>query len=220
MRAIQQLCSRAILIQNGKLRIDGTANQCITAYLANNTVSDLNVSRVDLQQSVVDRKGSGDCHFISFALTDLEGNPAAGFLFGQPFRVKIGVRARRNIGEALLGFSFVTRMGAEIMGTALADSGLQGYIEEGVTFYRCDVDPMILTPGQYTIRAAIFEPEGIRFDHIDAVMSFEVLDAPFDLARLPKSHYVGDVFLKYNWQIMNKRHQLGDELAQSASIRE
>jgi lipopolysaccharide transport system ATP-binding protein len=217
MRAIQQLCSRAILIQNGKLRIDGTTNQCITVYLSNDSVGDLNINSVDLQHSVVARKGSGDCQFTSFALTDFEGNPAATFLFGQPFRVEIGVRARRNVGEALLGFSFVTRMGAEIMGTTLADSGIQGYLEEGVTFYRCDVDPMILTPGQYTIRAAIFQPEGIRFDHIDAVMSFEVLDAPFDLARLPKSHYVGDVFLKYNWQIMNGARRSSDEFAQSGS---
>jgi hypothetical protein len=47
-------------------------------------------------------------------------------------------------------------------------------------------------------------------------MSFEILDASFDLARLPKNHYVGDVFLKYRWQIMNRAQRAGDELAQSA----
>ena len=205
MRAIEQLCNRAILLENGYLRVDGSASQCINVYLDSTITSDLN-SSVDLEQSVVvGRKGSGDCQFISFELTDLEGNPAASFLFGQPFRVNIGIRASRNIGHALFGFSFVSPLGVEIMGTTLSDSGIEGYIEQGITHYRCDVDPMVLTPGTYTIRAAIFQPQGLEFDYIDTVMSFEVLDAPFDVGRLPKSHYVGDIFLKYRWQIIDRR---------------
>jgi lipopolysaccharide transport system ATP-binding protein len=212
MRAIQQLCSRAILLQNGNLRVDGTASQCINTYLSSNIGDELS-SSVDLEQFVVGRKGSGECQFSSFELTDLEGNPAASFLFGQPFRVNIRIRASKNIGHALFGFSFISRVGTEIMGTTLSDSGIEGYVEEGITNYRCDVDPMILTPGTYTIRAAIFQPQGLQFDYIDTVMSFEVLDAPFDLARLPKSHYVGDVFLKYRWQKMNKRPLPGQDPA-------
>jgi lipopolysaccharide transport system ATP-binding protein len=204
MRAIQQLCNRAILLQNGDLRVDGTASQCINTYLASGIGGELS-SSVDLQHSVAGRSGSGDCQFISFALTDLEGNPAASFLFGQPFRVDIGIRASKNIGHVLFGFSFISRLGVEIMGTTFSDSGIEGYVEEGITHYGCDVDPMVLTPGTYTIRAAIFQPQGVHFDYIDTVMSLEVLDAPFDVARLPKSHYVGDVFLKYRWQMMNRR---------------
>jgi lipopolysaccharide transport system ATP-binding protein len=212
MRAIQQLCTRAILLENGHLTVDSSTYDCTNIYLAAGIDGDTS-SNVDLQRSVAGRSGSGDCQFISFALTDLEGNPTASFLFGQPFRVTIGIRASKNIGHAILGFSFVSRLGADIMGTALADSGIEGYIREGVTFFRCYVDPMILTPGEYTIRAAIFQAEGMIFDHLDAVMSFEVLDAPFDVTRLPKNHYTGDVFLKYHWEMMDR---LGEELTQSA----
>jgi lipopolysaccharide transport system ATP-binding protein len=212
MRAIRQLCTRAILLENGNLRVDDTASKCIDTYFAGGIDDELN-SGVDLQESVAGRSGSGDCRFISFALSDIKGNPAATFLFGEPFRVNIRIRARKNIENAILGFSFTSRLGAEIMGTSLADSGIEGRLQEGITFLRCDIDPMILTPGQYTIRAAIFHADGISFDYIDAVMSFEVLDAPFDVARVPKNHYVGDVFLKYHWQIMDR---LGEELTQSA----
>jgi lipopolysaccharide transport system ATP-binding protein len=216
MRAIQQLCSRAILLENGNLRVDGTTSKCINTYLAGGIDDNLS-SSVDLQQLTGGRRGSGDCQFISFALTDLEGNPAASFLFGQPFRVNIRIRSRTNIGHALLGFSFFSRLGNEVMGTSLADSGIEEYIEEGITFYQCDVDPMILTPGTYTIMAAVFKPEVIVYDHIDAVMSFEVLDASADLARSPKNHYVGDVFLKYRWEIVKRAQQPSDALAESVS---
>jgi lipopolysaccharide transport system ATP-binding protein len=211
MRAIQQLCTRAILLQNGDLRVDGNADECIKIYLASAISGDLKNS-VDLEQSVVaGRKGSRDCRFTSFELTDLEGNPTASFLFGQPFQVNMAIRASRNIGNIRFGFSFVSRLGVEIMGTTVSDAGIEAYIEEGINHYRCDVDPMILTPGIYTIRAAIFHPQGLQFDYIDAVMSFEILDAPFDLGRLPKGHYVGEVFLKYRWQIMEKRPLAGED---------
>jgi lipopolysaccharide transport system ATP-binding protein len=216
MRAIQQLCNRAILLEKGKKRVDGITSECINTYLASGTDDDLS-SSVDLRESAVGRSGSGDCQFISFALTDLEGNPAASFLFGQPFRVIIGIRASIHVGYALLGFSFVTHMGAEIMGTTLADSGIEGYIEQGVTFYRCDIDPMILTPGRYTIRASVFRPEAIAFDYIDAVMCFEILEASSDLERSPKNHYVGDVFLKYRWEIVSKEHLSSDQFMRPVS---
>ena len=202
MRSIQQLCSRAILLEDGNLRVDGTTSKCINTYLSSGASNNLS-SYVDVQRFAADRMGSGDCRFISFALTDMEGTPTASFLFGQPFRVDIAICAIINIGHTILRFSFVSRSGISIMSTSLADSGIEGYIEQGITLYRCDVDPMILTPGIYTIRAGVFKQEGILFDYLDTVMSFEILGASYDLTKSPKDPYVGDVFVKYRWQIID-----------------
>ena len=48
MRSIQQLCSRAILLENGSLRVDSTTSQCINIYLASG-VSDNLSNCIDLQ---------------------------------------------------------------------------------------------------------------------------------------------------------------------------
>jgi hypothetical protein len=57
---------------------------------------------------------------------------------------------------------------------------------------------MILIPGSYYLRAAVFAL-GRVFDHIDEIMRFEVEAAATNEGALPKNHYVGDVYVPYTW---------------------
>jgi hypothetical protein len=84
------------------------------------------------------------------------------------------------------------------MGTAAHDGGISPTIKQGDNGFSCKVDPMILTPGKYFIRAAIFNFDHL-FDHIDEVMTFEIEGVANDINLIPKGHYVGDVYLPYKW---------------------
>jgi lipopolysaccharide transport system ATP-binding protein len=201
MRAIQGLCPRSILLHRGQLAMIGTTEQCIERYLGDfRSAKD---STVDLTSPNVSRHGSGECAFISASLRDVNGNETASFSFGQPFVVELCLRADKEISDAILGFSFVDGTGHEIMGTSMHDSGQRCHLAKGDNRFRCTVDPMILTPGSFTLRAAVFKP-GVVFDHIDELMSFEIVDAAVDLEKTPKNHFVGDVFLKYDWAALSK----------------
>src|SRR5262249_49492261 len=120
------------------------------------------------------------------------------FRFGEPFIVKIVLEADENIGEVLLGFSFVTKLGYEIMGTSAHDGGSRSSIRTGRNEFTCKVEPMILNPGTYFLRAAAFVHDHV-FDHIDEVMRFEVEAAAANLGLAPQNHCVGDVYVPYKW---------------------
>lgn len=196
LRSVQQLCTKAIQLANGKIAMLGNVDECLESYL-NSDVCETD-GYVDLTAAEVSRRGSGECIFRSFELIGLDGNRTARFRFGEPFVVKIAVDANEDIGEVLLGFSFITNMGHEIMGTAAHDGGSHSIIKRGRNEFTCKIDPMILNPGSYFLRAAVFTV-GCVFDHIDEVMRFEIEAAAADASRLPKNHYVGDVYVPYAW---------------------
>lgn len=196
LRSIQQLCSRAMVLAGGRTIMDGSVNECIASYL--NLGADESNGYIDLLATNVERRGSSECRFRSFELLSLNGNRAARFQFGEPFYVNIVIESDIDIGEVIFGFSFITQMGYEIMGSAAHDGGSRSVIRKGTNEFSCKVSPMILNPGTYFIRAAIFVVHKL-FDHIDEVMRFEVEAAPVDASLAPKNHYVGDVYVPYKW---------------------
>jgi lipopolysaccharide transport system ATP-binding protein len=201
LRSMQQLCSNAILLTNGEVAMAGHVEKCLEFYL-NSGVYETD-GYIDLAATSINRRGSGECRFDSFELLSLDGKRTARFRFGEPFLVKIVVEADRNIGEVLLGFSFITNMGHEIMGTAAHDGGSRSVIKSGRNQFVCRIDPMILNPGRYLLRAAIFVFDRV-FDHIDEVMRFEIEAAVVNAAAAPMNHYVGDVYVPYEWNDGNK----------------
>lgn len=196
LRSIQQLCTKSIQLVNGRIGMIGNVEECVESYL--NSGAHETDGYVNLATTEVNRRGSGECRFHSFELIGLDGSRSTRFRFGEPFVVKIVVDAQENIGEVLLGFSFTTNIGHEIMGSSAHDGGSRSVIKRGRNEFQCKIDPMILTPGSYFLRAAVFAL-GRVFDHIDEIMRFEVEAAASNERPLPKNHYVGDVYVPYKW---------------------
>jgi len=107
--------------------------------------------------------------------------------------------AKKAIDRVVFGFSFVAANGTEVMGTTAHDGGMPNSLEAGMQIFTCEVRPMILCPGHYYIRAAIFR-QGEMFDYIDEMIGFDVLNAAFDLASAPANHLVGHIYIPFRWQ--------------------
>jgi hypothetical protein len=65
--------------------------------------------------------------------------------------------------------------------------------------FQCKIDPMILTPGKYYLRAAISRYGGELYDYIEEITSIEILQVSDALSKTPYNHYVGYVYLPYQW---------------------
>ena len=203
VRAVQQLCTSSVVLSNGSVKMLGGVSECLESYLSSGSRE--TEGYVDLLAARTPRNGSGECRFRSFELVNSSGERTGRFRFGESIVVNVSVESDSDIGEVVLGFSFFTRLlGYEIMGTVAHDGGSRSAITKGKNEFSCEVSPMILNPGVYFIRAAIFKI-GQTFDHIDEVMEFEVEDAAADASLAPKSHYVGDVYVPYRWTDRNLR---------------
>lgn len=197
MRAIQTLCTSAILLESGKLALKGSPQQCAQRYLQ---FGDLpNEGFTELSNAV--RRGSGKAKLISVELCNRSGEYCSQIAFGEPVKVRLKIHSLANIETVTLGFSFITSDGIELMGTAVHDSGIKCDLVTGTNYFECDVSPMLLTPGRFTIRAAVFTRLEL-FDHIDEIMGFEVIDLRLEDSDIPINHYVGMVYYPYKWKII------------------
>jgi hypothetical protein len=120
-------------------------------------------------------------------------------MMGEPMRVRMTIRAQAAFASMAIGFSFIGADGVEIHGSTAHDGGVETRLQVGTNLFECNVDPMILLPGSYSVRASIFSPVELM-DHIDEVMRFRVDSARHASASTPRDHYVGYVYVGYAWK--------------------
>ena len=196
MPSIQRLCSRVILLANGGIQLTGPTEMVIPSYLANaaslGNSADLSVL------PPASRRGNGLARFTRIELFASDRRAAQEIRQGEPMTVRLHIHANIAVDQVMFGFSFVAADGVEIMGTTAHDDGMPSHLDAGSHIFHCVIRPMILCPGRYSIRAAIFR-QGEVFDHIDEMIGFDVLNVAFDLSVTPASHLVGHVYLPFKW---------------------
>jgi lipopolysaccharide transport system ATP-binding protein len=196
MPSIQRLCGRAIALSNGSIELTGATDQVISSYLANASSVGSAADLSSLPQTR--RRGNGLAYFSRIELFTLDGRAVQEIRQGEPMSVRLHIEAKSTINPVLFGFSFISADGTEIMGSTAYDGGMPDCLNTGVHIFNCTIQPMILCPGRYFIRAAIFR-RGELFDYIDEMIAFDVLNVASDLSVTPASHLVGHVYLPFQW---------------------
>ncbi|MBW7881361.1 MAG: ABC transporter ATP-binding protein [Caldilineaceae bacterium] len=196
MPAILRLCTRALLLKQGRIVKHGTPEQVIKAYLESNSEKVGSVDLANLSPSL--RRGNGKVRITSIRLRDSDGRPTDEIRMNEPIHIDLGLHAVQKLSNVVFGFSFVAADGTEIHGSTAHDSGIVTDLEPGNHLFSCHVDPMLLTPGRYYIRAAAFR-HGESFDHIDEALAFDVSTASMAPDKAPLSHHVGYVYVPYQW---------------------
>lgn len=199
MPSVQRLCSHCILLGEGRIKDHGATDTIVQAYMGTASTAHGSVNLAELPSHR--RRGNGVAQFNHIELLTTDGRVSSEFRQGEPFKVRLGIISQRQLDNVLFGFSFISLDGVEIMGTAAHDGGLPGNLASGKSVFECHVDPMILSPGRYSIRGAIFRP-GETMDHIDEMLNFDVSDVSWDLQASPSNHRVGHVYLPYTWTEM------------------
>ena len=101
MAAVKQLCTRGIVLENGKVAFDGHIDAAIENYLINNQVS---VSKELLK--IKDRSGSKDVLFSKFSVLDSQGIMVDRILTGEDISFLFELKVNRPVGKINIGFSF------------------------------------------------------------------------------------------------------------------
>jgi lipopolysaccharide transport system ATP-binding protein len=197
IQAIQNLCNRVLLLNNGLKTQDGLTNYVLEKYLAVRP-KETNNNLIDSEN----RHGSGAIKFSDVKIFNSNNQYTSELKFGEFFKVKIQIYSSIELLDCLFGISFITKDGFEIQGTSANDSLENVNFTTGFNEYECLIDPIFLTPGLYFIRGAIFSQNQV-FDHMDEILSFSVLPINSANKELPQKHYVGNIYINYKWKQIN-----------------
>jgi len=148
MPAIEALCTRAILLDRGRIARSGDVDDVVREY--HRRVKGADASGV----AILDQGGSGPggVRFRSIVLLDEEGNPTNLVPLGGTMHVRIGLDAPEPIDYPYIGVGIDDTLGQRLLTvyTPLSYAAVERV--EGLCEVDCRVESFPLAPGDYWIK--------------------------------------------------------------------
>ncbi|HXE79723.1 MAG TPA: ABC transporter ATP-binding protein [Vicinamibacterales bacterium] len=191
MGSIQRMCSRALVLRNGRLIAEGAPLDAVKTYLK--TVADQR--ELDLAHRT-DRRGRGRTRMVSASIYTVGHEDAAGLLvYGRPARVRFELS--EWVPHLACRFTIYSQLSGPVCrltSTAHAPVDRIGTPREFI----CELPELTLAPGQYRLNAAILSGSVLE-DHVESTVTFDVEHGSLD-GRSLTPHQAQGVFVpRHRW---------------------
>lgn len=199
MGAVQELCNKAMLMQQGTVKEFGDTSKVITSYL--NTFRNRETGNDLLSHS--DREGNGAITFTSFFFENETGDEIESFLAGQngAFRLNFKVNKPERLNTLHFSVRVTDDMDKTIfhMSNSVANGGeftIDEKTKEGTAL--CCFKQLPVQPGIYYLHFFVSDLRNV-FDHVHYGGRMEVEAGNFfGTGKLPPS---GIVLVKNTWTL-------------------
>ena len=183
MNALQRLCPKSILLDHGRLSMQGNTTDVIEKYLS--FVSSKSIGPkgwIDL--STQKREGTGKVRFTAVSYTSL--NQSLGFYpyTNGPleFSVKLISDSERLVGSIAL--TIFDRYGTKLVNVDTLALGRSISLCEGENNIKLQIDQLHLNPGAYMLGLWVADPPIEVYDHLTSVTIIEVVESEKEKIRV------------------------------------
>lgn len=188
--SIQTLCDRAILLDGGRMLLDGEPQQVFDYYnalIAEKENRTVRTERASTGQ-VATESGTGEAVIESLQLLDEGGFPVEFVGVGQPVALRARVKVNAPIERLVYGYMIRDRLGQAIYGTNTYHTG-QSYtnLQPGDELEFTARFPMNIGPGSYSVSVALSSTE----THLVKNYQWRDLALVFTVANLDRAQFVG-----------------------------
>jgi len=147
MAAVENLCQRAIWIDNGTIREDGPTSSVIRSYMA--TFATAQQGGTSLEQ-IESRTGNGEARFTGIEFLDARGEPVKYVCAGDRFTIRLHFRTHTVVSDLRVGIELNTDMGLKLIGTNNWATGFYvPAVGPGVGSMDLEIDFLNIMPGRY-----------------------------------------------------------------------
>ena len=194
--AMQALCSRALLIDQGQLAADGETAEVLSVYnalLASNAGADTNSRAVIDRNSGLIESGTRAAYIVDYRLIPSDKNlsrpdGSLGFWIGEMVELSVSFGLKGDLENVVVGFLLSDRHGQQVFGTnTYYLNQSYGPLTAGKT-YRCQLTfPLNLGKGSYALTLALTPDQthlSENYHWIDRAMVFELsrpADRPYSI---------------------------------------
>lgn len=183
--SIAQLCSSAILLQQGQLLMQDNVQSTIDRYLQSAASISNAVQRPDDMAKEI--------YLKSVSLANNEGIESYEFRYDEDINIKMRI-AKANIKNDLSQYKIlVTVLDATKRKISSAETNLTG------SEVNLKIKAKFLTRGQYSISTIIYIPAIAQYDVIEDCCSFILVDTGSEFYHLETFNY-GVVFGNFSWE--------------------
>jgi lipopolysaccharide transport system ATP-binding protein len=197
MAAIENLCSRSILVAHGQIAIDGSTQDVIGAYLkSTQELADFNLAERH------DRRGEGAIQFKAVELLNDRYEPVGFPRTGDKLIIRLHYEAKPEDEFKNCRVSVTVKGNAKtyfLTSTELvSDTEL---ILRGQSYLDCIIEELPLSKGQYYLNL-FMETNKVIQDWVEAAVRFSVVDGNFygTGRNYPPGWEGQTVLVKHSWQ--------------------
>ena len=192
--AIQSICDRAVLLNQGKLAMQGHPEAVMDYYNALLAERERDTVR---QEMLADGKvrtisGSGEAGIVEVRLLDEQGKVLEVVEVGQAVELEVEVEIRQPVERLVLGFMIKDRFGQPMYGinTHRVDQPLDGLVAGEHITYRFAF-PMRLGKGNYSVAFCLSRLDS----HLDRNYEWRDYGLVFQVINLRREDFVGCTWL-------------------------
>jgi homopolymeric O-antigen transport system ATP-binding protein len=172
MAAVKSLCTRAIVLEDGKMTFEGETDAAVDFYLQKKE----NLVHIDLK-SRKDRTGTGKILFSKVELYNQNNKKVNSVISGEFLRIKIFFEIKKDIEKKLIiGISFKD-INENIKALIVSDEmkvNINDIVKKG--FINIDFNEFLLRGGIYHLTMIFSENNTYEYNHIDRIDDAFVLD--------------------------------------------
>lgn len=192
LAAVRALCSRAILMNHGKIIADGAPSDVLNLYqkiimerelaydAETDRPSDSELAHLQVFEppSFTYRHGNHAAELVAAELKDATHRRVEIVETGAALTMRIVARANRNIDNPVIGFLIRNRHGISAFGTNTKEQQIEfGAVRRGDVWEVKFAFNCWLGVDQYSISCAIHSRDGEAYDWMDGVIFFRVTSA-------------------------------------------
>lgn len=201
MAAVQNLCKKGILLENGRINSIGDITTIVNKYLKLN-ISETNEDIVDLGNA---KRSNGKGKIIKkIWIENSHGETTKNIFMGEKFSIKFNFESKEPIMNALFGFGIENSQGDRITSLNNEISGdlIPTQIESGTAILTIK-DPTFLE-GTHYVSISIVANQVEWIDYIEQAISFEIISKDvYNSGKLINSNQ-GKIFIHGNIEILSK----------------
>ena len=175
MDAVQRLCRRCVLLEDGRVAAMGGSEEVVGRYLARDVGRHGAGAWIDL--AAAGRTGSGEVRFLA-ARHLSPGRAAGGAAYpGGPLRFDLAIHsdATREVGS--LSVSLRTQGGTTLIDADILARGETVALRPGRNEVSIQVEDLPLNPGVYVAGLWAGHAFGAAYDHLESAFEVEVVPA-------------------------------------------
>jgi lipopolysaccharide transport system ATP-binding protein len=166
LAAINEMAKRVLLLESGRIEVDGSVSQAISRYLSKGTLATTYVREAD--------KPSKGPHVRRIELITSEPNGA--HRFGEALEIRVCVAHEVPMSKGCFSLQIVNQYQHAVVHAWAFPPDVSFGSRSGETELVCRIPSLQLNVGQYYLRTHLSEPPGGEFyENLDGICSFEVV---------------------------------------------
>lgn len=197
MSSIQKLCSKALLLQSGKVETLGPVKSTIEKYFMLNKES-ININNIYDYPRI---NGYGQrIKISSIEILNAKGEQTSELRFGEPYKIKVVVKALIKIENIDISVRIDSETNTPISSIVSSDQGIiNSFKQNQLKEFQINLDQLLLTPGYYSLVVTI-KSNRVALDRLENIVKFEVLSLTYDNKR-PHNELWGYVQSYPQWEV-------------------